>query len=71
MPVGKQTFIMHNRKTQKEVDVTTSMGSKKRVKTMFDARNGLPMASLGDKNYKAPEYQSGFFREGGLIAGST
>ena len=56
MPVGKQTYIMHNRKTQKEVEVTQSMGSKKRVGTMFDARNGLAMASLGDKVYKTPVY---------------
>jgi hypothetical protein len=29
------------------------------------------MASLGDKNYKHPDYVPGFFKEGGLIAGST
>ena len=29
------------------------------------------MASLGDKNYKAVEYEPGFFLQGGLIAGST
>ena len=29
------------------------------------------MASLGDKNYKAVEYDTGFFKAGGLIAGST
>ena len=56
MPVGKQTFVMHNRKTQKEVEVTKAMGSKKRVGTMYEARNGLPMAALGDKTYKTPEY---------------
>ena len=71
MSVGKQTFVMHNRKTQKEVEVTQSMGSKKRVGTMYEARNGLQMAALGDKPYKAPEYQPGYFRDGGLIAGST
>ena len=71
MPIGKQTFIMHNRKTHKDVDVTKSMGSKKRIGTMFEARNGLPMAALGDKIYKSPEYQSGYFRDGGLVAGST
>ena len=71
LPIGKQTFIHDNRKTQQEIEVTKSMGSKKRVSTMFEARNGLPMASLGDKTYKTPEYQPGFFREGGLIAGST
>ena len=29
------------------------------------------MASLGDKNYKAVEYEPGFFIAGGLIPGST
>ena len=29
------------------------------------------MAALGDKIYKQPEYQSGFFHAGGLIVGST
>lgn len=38
---------------------------------MYDQRNGLPMASLGDKIYKHPDYVSGFFKAGGLIAGST
>ena len=47
------------------------MGSKKRIATIYENRNGLGMAALGDKNYKAPEYEPGFFREGGLIAGST
>jgi hypothetical protein len=68
---GKQTFIHDNRKTQKEHEVEKNMGMKKRTGTMYEARNGLPMKSLGDKIYSAPEYQSGFFRDGGLIAGST
>jgi len=47
---------LDNRKTTKEVEVKQSMGSKKRVTTIFEARNGLAMVALGDKNYKAPEY---------------
>jgi hypothetical protein len=38
---------------------------------MYEQRNGLPMHSLGDKIYKAPEYQPNFFLDGGLIVGST
>jgi hypothetical protein len=34
-------------------------------------RGDYPIASLGDKNYKAVEYDSGFFFGGGLITGST
>jgi|Transcript_120 hypothetical protein len=72
MPIGKQTFLeKNNRKTQKETELNKVMGSKKRISTIYETRNGLSMAALGDKNYKAPEYQPGFFREGGLIAGST
>ena len=29
------------------------------------------MTSLGDKIYKHPDYVANFFKEGGLIAGST
>jgi hypothetical protein len=29
------------------------------------------MTSLGDKNYKNPEYTPEFFKDGGLIPGST
>ena len=29
------------------------------------------MTSLGDKNYKNPDYTPDFFKDGGLIAGST
>jgi len=31
----------------------------------------VPIASLGDKNYKAVEYEARFFHAGGLISGST
>jgi hypothetical protein len=72
IPTGRATFVgIHNRKTQDTVDVEKRMGTKIRVTTTFEARNGLPMVSLGDKIYKAPEYQPGFFREGGLVPGST
>lgn len=47
------------------------MGGKKRVADMYEQRNGMQMTSLGDKNYKQPEFDTGFFNSGGLIAGST
>jgi hypothetical protein len=31
----------------------------------------LPLASLGDKIYKAVEYEKDFFLSGGLVTGST
>ena len=38
---------------------------------MQQKRNNVGCKALGDKNYKAVEYDAGFFREGGLISGST
>ena len=47
------------------------ISSKKRIQTISEMRGGYPLASLGDKNYKAVEYDPGFFNAGGLIVGST
>jgi len=47
------------------------MGTKMRVQTLYDQRNGMPLKSLGDKVYKTPEYMPGFYYEGGLIVGSS
>ena len=47
------------------------MGRKKRVNDYYQKRNGLSVSSLGDKSYKSPLYQTGFFHETGLIPGST
>lgn len=57
--------------TSAEWNTEKQMTQKHRIKTMYDQRNGLPLTSLGDKNYKHPEYLPNFFKEGGLIAGST
>ena len=38
---------------------------------MAQQRNHVPIASLGDKNYKAVEYETDFFLAGGLVPGST
>jgi len=68
--VGKRTFVgLDNRKTVKEAELKTVMGEKRRFSTIYDTRNGLGIVALGDKNFKAPEYETGFFREGGLITG--
>ena len=67
-----KTFMeIHNRKSMNEYSQEGQMGSKKRVQTMYDQRNGMPLNSLGDKIYKAPEYIPGFFKNGGLVTGST
>jgi hypothetical protein len=38
---------------------------------MGKKRNYIPVATLGDKSYNAPERAPGFFKEGGLIVGSS
>ena len=68
--VGIKTFINHNRKSMNEYLTTDLMGHKKRIE-FPDQRNGIGVASLGDKKYKAVEYSDRFFHEGGLVAGST
>jgi len=47
------------------------MGGKARTETMYDQRNGCNLVALGDKIYKSPEFSTGFFKDGGLITGST
>jgi hypothetical protein len=64
-------FDNANQGTSTEWNTEKSMTQKARVNTLYDQRNGLNLTSLGDKNYKYPEYQPNFFHEGGLIVGST
>ena len=47
------------------------MTKKGRVTNLYDQRNGMPMRAPGDKNYKFPDYTPGFFKDGGLVPGST
>jgi hypothetical protein len=49
----------------------TQLGRKIRVETHDKQRNGLEVRALGDKTYKKCEQSSGFYKEGGLITGST
>jgi hypothetical protein len=39
--------------------------------SLLDMRNGIECYTLGDKHYRHPEYMPAFFKEGGLIVGST
>ncbi len=47
------------------------MQAKLRVLGLEGQRNGVGVSSLGDKSYKYPEYESNFYKAGGLIAGAT
>ncbi|XP_068745670.1 uncharacterized protein [Montipora capricornis] len=44
-----------------EMSLRMSVGAKKKV---FDKRNGIPAASLGDKSYQVPEYSMEFHKQG-------
>jgi hypothetical protein len=47
------------------------MTRKRRVNTLNDKRNGVPCFTPGDKQYRHPEYEPAFFKEGGLVTGCT
>ena len=47
------------------------MNRKNRVDDYFSKRNGILTVSLGDKPYKASNYAPNFYKEPGLIVGST
>jgi hypothetical protein len=58
-------------KTQEEITIEKQLGSKAPIKNLSKMRNGFPSIVPGEKSYKNPEYSSDFFKEGGLIPGST
>ena len=47
------------------------MSRKKRIFSLNQQRNGMITTNLGDKNYKNVDNSPDFFKEGGLIVGST
>lgn len=58
-------------KTYDEIGVEEQMGPKGRIRNLSEMRNGFPVSAPGDKSYKNPEYSASFYKEGGLIPGST
>ncbi|KAL9969686.1 hypothetical protein ACROYT_G021930 [Oculina patagonica] len=44
-----------------EISLRMSVGAKKQV---YDKRNDIPVASLGDKSYQVPEYSLDFHKQG-------
>lgn len=65
----KQQPVSHFRSS--EYNLEYNMTRKHRVEDAHKQRNGIPIASLGDKPFKIAELAPGFFAEGGLVAGST
>lgn len=47
------------------------MGQKIRINTLYEMKNGLSSNNPGDKIYKNPECEPGFYKGGELIPGSS
>jgi hypothetical protein len=54
-----------------EFGLEDQIQSKKRVMDYSDTRNGISVASLGDKNYKDTTYAPDFYKVPGLYPGSS
>ena len=54
-----------------ETPIEKEFGIKKKLWSLTERRNGMELRIPGDKYYKASEHLSDFFKEGGLIPGST
>jgi hypothetical protein len=55
----------------KSTSLEHEMTVKTRVPSLEKQRNNLPFVSLGDKPYRKVDYQAGFFKDRGLVVGST
>ena len=54
-----------------ELNVEKAMNRKKRINSLEQQRNYYNIVNPGDKNYRYAECSENFFKEGGLIPGST
>jgi len=66
-----RTYEISNKALHIEKPLNKFLGEKIRINTISEMRNGLPSHVPGDKMYKNPECTTGFFKEGGLIVGSS
>ena len=64
----RQKIIYHS---LSELSVEKAMVRKKRINSLEQQRNNFNIGIPGDKNYRYAEYSENFFKEGGLIPGST
>ena len=55
----------------KELSLEKEIGSKKRIWSIKEKRNGMDLRVPGDKHYRASEQFPTYYKEGGLIPGST
>ena len=54
-----------------EWGVEKKMTRKKRILSLYEQRNSMINTNLGDKTYKVVDNSPDFFKDGGLIVGST
>ena len=54
-----------------EINVERAMNRKKRINSLEQQRNFFKINNQGDKNYRNADCSENFFKEGGLIPGST
>ena len=67
----KRIFDEKYNKITEEFYVNKKMGMKKKISNIEERRNGMPLIAPGDKIYKNPEFSEDYFKEGGLVVGST
>lgn len=51
--------------------IEQEFGCKRKINTVEERRNGLPVMIPGDNLFKNPEWTENFFQKGGLVVGST
>ena len=69
---GIKTFFPNGQcRTLKETTLEKMIGGKKRIWSIEQKRNGMKLRIPGDKYYRTSEQFPAFFKEGGLIPGST
>lgn len=72
-PLFQQKIRVNNPRYNAKIEygIESVMNRKKRVPSLYEQRNKFIHTNLGDKSYKVVENSTDFFKEGGLIVGST
>jgi len=75
-PVGPKAVYRDNSlraadQPAKEIDISAEMQLKARNLHMHTQRNQIGCRSLGDKNYRHPDYEQHFFKAGEMVVGSS
>ena len=68
---GTKQLLDYKYKETPEYSVEKVINRKKLVTSLDERRNNMPIIAPGDKLYRNVDYSSDFFKEGGLVTGST